>query len=118
MHSMHGRVADVQRARRLAEALAQSASCTAAAGAVNQRPGRPLSWIPMSVPLRAIRQTRLEPATPPAAIDAALGGRHREVQEEVVVAGDEPRGLLTTDVRERREQRAHEEVARGLAAHV
>ena len=49
-----------------------SASPTGAAGARNQRPGRPASWMPISVPLRAIRLTRVEPSVPEAASDAHL----------------------------------------------
>ena len=40
---------------------------TGAAGAVNQRPGSPASWSPISVPLRAISDTTLDPSIPAAA---------------------------------------------------
>ena len=49
-----------------------SASWTGAAGAVNQRPGRPASWMPTLVPLRDISETMLAPVQPSVACDAHL----------------------------------------------
>ena len=45
-------------------------SWTGAAGAVNQRPGSPASWMPTSVPLRDISVTTLDPSVPLAASEA------------------------------------------------
>ena len=72
----------------------------------------------MSVPLRVIRLTTLDPRPPAPASDATLRRRHRQRQEEVVVAGDEPRRALAAEGREPRRQVADQQVAGGLASHV
>ena len=48
----------------------RSASWTGAAGAVNHRPGSPATCSPMSVPLRDMSVTSVDPAVPVAASDA------------------------------------------------
>ena len=77
-----------------------SASPTGAASETNQRPGMPASWMPTSTPLREISDTTLEPGHLHRE-RRALGRRHRQVQEEVVVAGHEARRLLAADDGER-----------------
>ena len=89
-----------------------------AASEMNQRPGMPASWMPTSVPLREISETTLDPATSARGQRRALGRGHRQVQEEVVVAGQEARRGLAAERRERGREVADQQVARGLAAHV
>ena len=63
--------------------------CGISTGAVNQRSPRPATRMPKSVPLRHIAVTTVEPAMPLRRIEHALAHRHRHVEEELVVAGDE-----------------------------
>ena len=49
--------------------------------------------MPKSVPLRAIATTIVEPSMSARGVERQLAGGHREVEEEVVVAADEPQAL-------------------------
>ena len=86
--------------------------------------------MPKSTPLRAIAVTMLLPATPCGGVEHRLARGHRQVEKEVVVAGDEVErcgGIaraVASDVEQRRREPLEEERRRGgvavvhLVAHV
>ena len=71
MHSMTAESPMSRAASSSVKPSRSSASCTGAAGAVNQRPGSPATCTPISTPLRAIRCTIVEPSPPSAAASDA-----------------------------------------------
>ena len=97
----------------------RSASWTGAAGAVNQRPGSPASCSPISVPLRDMSVTSVEPVAPAGGERRALRRRHDQVEEEEVVAVE--RSAATSSppsAAKAGSSRRQQQVRRRLAAHV
>ena len=95
-----------------------SASCTGAAGAVNHRPGSPATWMPMSVPLRVIRTTTLEPADARAASDAHFAAAIVRFRKKWWLPAMNRAARSPPSAANPAQQVAHQQVAGGLAAHV
>ena len=114
----HRRVADVERRVLARVAVAQQRVLDRRRGRGEPAAGRPASWIPTSVPLRAISETTLEPSRPPAASDAHLAAAIVRFRKKWWLPAMKRADASPPTRRERRRELADQQVARRLAAHV